>query len=159
MSIFWAIVSARLLETNDFPSPGSALVTRIVRGEALPSAGNMMLVRSILNCFSIAISKGLQYGVPLEEFIDTFTFTRFEPQGVVDHPNIKMATSVIDYVFRADLSDQFDRINRQSVQLSVLKFANRGAGELPIFSYHDLAVDFNVTRRTLSRKQRVLDRF
>ena len=56
--------------------------------------------RSMLNCFAIAISKGLQYGVPLEEFVDTFTFTRFEPWGTVDHPNIKFATSVIDYVFR-----------------------------------------------------------
>jgi ribonucleoside-diphosphate reductase alpha chain len=56
--------------------------------------------RSMMNCFAIAISKGLQYGVPLKEFVDTFTFTRFEPQGPCDHPNIKMATSVIDYVFR-----------------------------------------------------------
>jgi ribonucleoside-diphosphate reductase alpha chain len=57
--------------------------------------------RSMINCFAIAISKGLQYGVPLEEFVDTFTFTRFEPQGVVSgHPNIKLATSIIDYVFR-----------------------------------------------------------
>jgi ribonucleoside-diphosphate reductase alpha chain len=42
----------------------------------------------------------LQHGVPLEEFVDVFTFTRFEPQGVVDHPNIKTATSVVDYMFR-----------------------------------------------------------
>ncbi|MCE5231007.1 vitamin B12-dependent ribonucleotide reductase [bacterium] len=56
--------------------------------------------RSMMNCFAIAVSKGLQYGVPLREFIETFTFTRFEPQGMVDHPNIKMATSVIDFVFR-----------------------------------------------------------
>ncbi|OPZ11511.1 MAG: Vitamin B12-dependent ribonucleotide reductase [candidate division BRC1 bacterium ADurb.BinA364] len=56
--------------------------------------------RSMMNCFAIAVSKGLQYGVPLEEFVETFTFTRFEPQGMVDHPNIRMATSVIDYVFR-----------------------------------------------------------
>ncbi len=57
--------------------------------------------RSMINCFAIAISKGLQYGVPLEEFVETFTFTRFEPQGMVTgHPNIKMATSIIDYVFR-----------------------------------------------------------
>ena len=56
--------------------------------------------RSMMNCFAIAVSKGLQYGVPLKEFVDTFTFTRFEPQGVVDHPNIKMATSIIDFVFR-----------------------------------------------------------
>ncbi|MCB9062063.1 MAG: adenosylcobalamin-dependent ribonucleoside-diphosphate reductase [Halobacteriovoraceae bacterium] len=57
--------------------------------------------RSLLNCFSIAISLGLQYGVPLDEFVDAFTFTRFEPNGIViGHDNIKMATSVIDYIFR-----------------------------------------------------------
>ena len=56
--------------------------------------------RSMLNCFAIAISKGLQHGVPLEEFVETFTFTRFEPWGSVDHPNIKFSTSVIDYIFR-----------------------------------------------------------
>lgn len=57
--------------------------------------------RSLMNCFSIAISLGLQYGVPLEEFVDSFTFTRFEPNGIVTgHDNIKMATSVIDYIFR-----------------------------------------------------------
>ncbi len=56
--------------------------------------------RSMMNCFAIAVSLGLQYGVPLKEFVDCFTFTRFEPQGVVDHPNVKFATSVIDFVFR-----------------------------------------------------------
>jgi ribonucleoside-diphosphate reductase alpha chain len=56
--------------------------------------------RSMLNCFAISISKGLQYGVPLEELVETFTFTRFEPAGMVDHPNIRLATSIIDYVFR-----------------------------------------------------------
>lgn len=56
--------------------------------------------RSMLNCFAISISKGLQYGVPLEEFVETFTFTRFEPWGSVEHPNIKFSTSVIDYIFR-----------------------------------------------------------
>ncbi len=56
--------------------------------------------RSMINCFAIAVSKGLQYGVPLKEFVDTFTFTRFEPQGPSDHPNIKFATSVIDFIFR-----------------------------------------------------------
>uniref|UniRef100_A0A831X7J2 Vitamin B12-dependent ribonucleotide reductase n=2 Tax=Thermorudis TaxID=1649508 RepID=A0A831X7J2_9BACT len=57
--------------------------------------------RSLMNCFAIAISKGLQYGVPLEEFVDTFTFQRFEPQGLVEgHPYIKMATSIVDYIFR-----------------------------------------------------------
>lgn len=57
--------------------------------------------RSMMNCFAIAVSLGLQYGVPLEEFVDKFTFTRFEPAGVVGgHPNVKMATSIIDYIFR-----------------------------------------------------------
>ncbi len=57
-------------------------------------------MRSMLNCFAIAISIGLQYGVPLEEFVDKFVFTRFDPAGVVDHPNIKSATSIVDYIFR-----------------------------------------------------------
>jgi ribonucleoside-diphosphate reductase alpha chain len=57
--------------------------------------------RSLLNCFAISISLGLQHGVPLEEFVDAFVFTRFEPSGVLTgHSRIKMATSVIDYIFR-----------------------------------------------------------
>ncbi|VVB98681.1 Vitamin B12-dependent ribonucleoside-diphosphate reductase [uncultured archaeon] len=57
--------------------------------------------RALLNCFAIAVSKGLQYGIPLDEFVDTFTYTRFEPAGAVaGHENIKHATSIIDYVFR-----------------------------------------------------------
>jgi ribonucleoside-diphosphate reductase alpha chain len=57
--------------------------------------------RSLMNCFAIAISLGLQYGVPLEEFVEAFVFTRFEPNGsVMGHDNIKMSTSIIDYVFR-----------------------------------------------------------
>ncbi|MBI4367730.1 MAG: intein-containing adenosylcobalamin-dependent ribonucleoside-diphosphate reductase [Deltaproteobacteria bacterium] len=56
--------------------------------------------RSMMNCFAIAVSLGLQYGVPIEEFVNVFTFTRFEPSGVCDHPNIKMVTSVVDYLFR-----------------------------------------------------------
>ncbi|MFO0563685.1 MAG: vitamin B12-dependent ribonucleotide reductase [Polyangiales bacterium] len=58
--------------------------------------------RSLMNCFAIAVSMGLQHGVPLEEFVDQFTFTRFEPQGNVEgHPNVKMATSIVDYIFRS----------------------------------------------------------
>jgi len=57
--------------------------------------------RSLMNCFAIAISLGLQHGVPLDEFVDAFVFTRFEPNGLVaGNPHIKMTTSVIDYVFR-----------------------------------------------------------
>jgi ribonucleoside-diphosphate reductase alpha chain len=57
--------------------------------------------RSLLNSFAIAVSLGLQYGVPLEEYVDAFTFSRFEPNGMVQgHDYVKMATSVIDYIFR-----------------------------------------------------------
>jgi len=57
--------------------------------------------RSMTNCFAIAVSLGLQHGVPLEEFVDAFTFTRFEPNGMVQgNPHIKMTTSIIDYIFR-----------------------------------------------------------
>lgn len=58
-------------------------------------------MRSMLNCFAIAVSIGLQYGVPLEEFVEKFVFTRFEPSGMVQHPNIKSTTSIIDFMFRA----------------------------------------------------------
>ncbi|GAB1350282.1 vitamin B12-dependent ribonucleotide reductase [Ignavibacteriales bacterium] len=58
-------------------------------------------VRSLLNSFAISISLGLQHGVPLEEFVDAFVFTRFEPSGVVSgNQRIKFSTSVIDYIFR-----------------------------------------------------------
>ncbi len=57
--------------------------------------------RSMTNCFAIAISLGLQHGVPLDEFVDAFLFTRFEPHGMVQgNPHIKMTTSIIDYIFR-----------------------------------------------------------
>jgi ribonucleoside-diphosphate reductase alpha chain len=57
--------------------------------------------RSLMNCFAIAISLGLQHGVPLEEFVDAFVFTRFEPNGPVKlNSHIKMSTSIIDYIFR-----------------------------------------------------------
>lgn len=56
---------------------------------------------ALMNCFAIAISKALRYGVPLEEFVDAFTFTRFEPAGMVQgHEQIKTATSILDFVFR-----------------------------------------------------------
>ena len=58
--------------------------------------------KGLMNCFAVLASKALQYGVPLEELVDTFTFTRFEPAGTVQgHEAIKNATSILDYVFRA----------------------------------------------------------
>src|SRR5579863_1961367 len=66
--------------------------------------------RSLMNCFAIAVSVGLQYGVPLEEYVEKFTFTRFEPAGmVIGHANIKSATSIIDYIFRMLGYEYLDR--------------------------------------------------
>jgi ribonucleoside-diphosphate reductase alpha chain len=66
-------------------------------------------LRSLMNCFAIAVSVGLQYGVPLEEFVEKFVFTKFEPAGMVDHPNIKSTTSIVDFVFRCLAYEYLDR--------------------------------------------------
>ncbi len=66
-------------------------------------------MRSLMNSFAIAVSVGLQYGVPLDEYVDKFIFTRFEPAGMVEHPNIKSATSVLDYMFRLLAYEYLDR--------------------------------------------------
>jgi ribonucleoside-diphosphate reductase alpha chain len=66
--------------------------------------------RSLMNNFAIAISLGLQYGVPLDEFVEAFTFTRFEPSGIVEgNDAIKMATSILDYIFRELAISYLDR--------------------------------------------------
>ena len=66
--------------------------------------------RSMTNCFAIAVSLGMQHGVPLEEYVDAFLFTRFEPNGVVQgNPYIKMSTSLIDYIFRELAITYLDR--------------------------------------------------
>ena len=58
--------------------------------------------RSLMNCFAMSVTIGLQYGVPLQTYVDQFTFTRFEPQGPVEgHPYVKFATSIVDFIFRA----------------------------------------------------------
>ena len=66
--------------------------------------------RSLMNNFAIAVSIGLQYGVPLEEYVEAFTFTRFEPQGIVTgNDAIKMSTSILDYTFRELAISYLDR--------------------------------------------------
>jgi len=73
--------------------------------------------RAMMNNFAIAVSLGLQHGVPLEEYVDAFTFTRFEPNGVVNgHANIKMATSIIDYIFRELAVSYLGRYDLAQVQ-------------------------------------------
>ena len=85
-------------------------------------------MRSMLNCFAIAISIGLQYGVPLEEFVEKFVFTRFEPSGMVDHPNIKSTTSIVDFIFRSLAYEYLGRTDLVHV-LDKPEVANTGAGE------------------------------
>ena len=75
--------------------------------------------RSLMNNFAIAVSLGLQHGVPLEEYVDAFTFTRFEPNGpVIGHENIKMATSILDYIFRELAVSYLGRYDLAQVQPS-----------------------------------------
>lgn len=64
----------------------------------MPREGSTM--RSLIANFAAAVSMGLQYGVPLLEYVDRFVFIKFEPAGMVDHPNIKTTTSILDFVFR-----------------------------------------------------------
>ena len=78
--------------------------------------------RSLMNCFAIAVSLGLQHGVPLEEFVEAFVFTRFEPNGMVNgNPRIKMSTSIIDYIFRELAITYLDRQDLAQVQLEDLR--------------------------------------
>ena len=73
--------------------------------------------RSLMNNFAIAVSIGLQYGVPLEEYVEAFTFTRFEPSGLVEgNDTIRMATSILDYVFREVAISYLDRNDLAHVQ-------------------------------------------
>ncbi|MEK9971532.1 MAG: vitamin B12-dependent ribonucleotide reductase, partial [Ferrovibrio sp.] len=88
--------------------------------------------RSLMNNFAIAISIGLQYGVPLEEFVDAFTFTRFEPSGMVEGNDvIKMSTSVLDYVFRELAVSYLGRTDLAHVQPDDLRHDTLGAKEAP----------------------------
>jgi len=107
--------------------------------------------RSLMNSFAIAISLGLQHGVPLEEFVEAFIFTRFEPNGMVSgNDNIKMSTSIIDYVFR-ELAisylgrNELSHINADELQASAVHTQNETE---PEFDNEQL-----VSERTLSTEE------
>src|SRR6267154_5936730 len=86
-------------------------------------------LRSLLNNFAIAVSLGLQYGVPLEEYVDAFTFTRFEPAGPVQgNDSIKYATSILDYVFRELAVSYMGRFDLAHVDPSESNFDAMGRG-------------------------------
>ena len=86
--------------------------------------------RSLVNCFAISVSIGLQYGVPLEEFVSKFTFTRFEPSGMVNHPNIKSASSVVDYIFRLLAFEYLGRTDLVHVTPDELEALSRSTAEI-----------------------------
>jgi ribonucleoside-diphosphate reductase alpha chain len=86
--------------------------------------------RSLMNNFAIAVSVGLQYGVPLEEFVEAFTFTRFEPAGLVrGNAAIKNATSILDYIFRELAISYLDRFELAHVAPSQNGHTEVGPGE------------------------------
>jgi len=85
--------------------------------------------RAMMNNFAIAVSVGLQYGVPLEEFVDAFTFTKFEPAGMVQgNATIKSATSILDYIFRELAVSYLDRTDLAHVQPEGVSFDDVGRG-------------------------------
>ncbi len=85
--------------------------------------------RAMMNNFAIAVSVGLQYGVPLEEFVDAFTFTRFEPAGMVQgNDSIKNATSILDYIFRELAVSYLDRSDLAHVKPEGESFDDLGEG-------------------------------
>ncbi|TNE33645.1 MAG: vitamin B12-dependent ribonucleotide reductase [Alphaproteobacteria bacterium] len=86
--------------------------------------------RSLMNNFAIAISIGLQYGVPLEEFVEAYTFTRFEPSGIVEgNDAIKMSTSILDYLFRELAISYLGRNDLAHVAVDDLRTDSMGTGE------------------------------
>jgi len=86
--------------------------------------------RAMMNNFAIAVSVGLQYGVPLEEFVDAFTFTKFEPAGMVQgNDSIKNATSILDYIFRELAVSYLDRTDLAHVAPTGASFDDLGRGE------------------------------
>ncbi|RMD89316.1 MAG: vitamin B12-dependent ribonucleotide reductase [Alphaproteobacteria bacterium] len=86
--------------------------------------------RAMMNNFAIAVSVGLQYGVPLEEFVEAFTFTRFEPAGMVQgNDSIKNATSILDYIFRELAISYLDRTDLAHVKPEGTPWAELGRGE------------------------------
>jgi ribonucleoside-diphosphate reductase alpha chain len=86
--------------------------------------------RAMMNNFAIAVSVGLQYGVPLEEFVDAFTFTKFEPAGMVQgNETIKNATSILDYIFRELAVSYLDRTDLAHVKPEGSSFDDLGRGQ------------------------------
>ncbi|MEM7240870.1 MAG: vitamin B12-dependent ribonucleotide reductase [Pseudomonadota bacterium] len=116
--------------------------------------------RAMMNNFAIAVSVGLQYGVPLEEFVDAFTFTRFEPAGMVQgNESIRQATSILDYIFRELAISYLDRTDLAHQEPAGSHFDDLGRGEeegksnITQASEHNLAVIKQVSSSGYLRKR------
>ena len=119
----WSAATRSTLRTGEYEdgSLGEIFIDMHKEGAAF---------RSLMNNFAIAISIGLQYGVPLEEFVEAFTFTRFEPAGMVSgNDTIKMATSIIDYIFRELAVSYLDRTDLAHAEPADLEPGTTGKGD------------------------------
>ena len=110
--------------------------------------------RAMMNNFAIAISVGLQYGVPLEEFVEAFTFTRFEPSGMVEgNDTIKMSSSILDYIFRELAISYLGRNDLAHVEPADLMpdTVGRGASESQLDGQAAAAHQLAVVEKVASR--------
>src|SRR5438309_11785333 len=100
--------------------------------------------RSMTNCFAVAVSLWVLHSVPLDEFVDAFLFTRFEPNGMVEgNPHIKMTTSIIDYIFRELAITYLERHELAHVSPEDLRgdaLHNEGS-EVPEFEGEEVVVE------------------
>jgi ribonucleoside-diphosphate reductase alpha chain len=113
--------------------------------------------RSLMNNFAIAVSLGLQYGVPLEEFVEAFTFTRFEPAGIVQgNDTIKNATSILDYVFRELAVSYLGRNDLAHVDVTEIGNTVMGGGVDEGVVEADALISRGMTRGGLKQKVMVL---
>ena len=87
--------------------------------------------RSMMNSFAQAISTGLQHGVPLEKYVKMYTFTRFEPYGMTDHPNVRTATSILDFIFRILGMEYLGRTDLVHVQPEVEPLSGEAFTQAP----------------------------
>ncbi|MCC6983800.1 MAG: vitamin B12-dependent ribonucleotide reductase [Bauldia sp.] len=114
--------------------------------------------RSLMNNFAIAISLGLQYGVPLEEYVEAFTFTRFEPAGLVQgNDSIKNATSILDYIFRELAISYLGRHDLAHVNPDEIGSTTIGSGENPRGPAPEAVVSHGLVRGRQDRL-RIIDR-
>ncbi len=117
--------------------------------------------RSLLNCFAVAVSIGMQYGVPLEKYVDSFSFTRFEPSGITSHPNVRTCTSIVDFIFRTLGMEYLGRTDFVHVKPESTQFSERaGQGKIQeaMIKEATLAEEENVLSAKDTQEGSVMDK-